>query len=218
MIVLIAPENDLQNEIKILHQLFDAGLSHYHLRKPSKNEEELKQYLNQIDAKYYTKIVLHQFHHLVKKFNLKGIHLQEQFRIDLGDNLQEYIDNFKNQDIGIKNQEGTTKNNEPSTNNQELKTVSSSFHHPDTIQNCDVEFDYHLLSPIFNSISKQGYEGKDFSVKNMDKKIIGMGGVNAQNLDKIKAKGFQGAGVLGGVWNAEDPLQAFLELQENANF
>lgn len=207
MIVLIAPENDLPKEIEILHQLFDAGLSHYHLRKPFKNEEALRHYLAQIDLKYYNKIVLHQFHHIAKELNLKGIHLQEQFRISLGENLQEYIARFRN----FGNQEQRTKNQKP-------KTVSSSFHHPDTILHCGAEFDYHLLSPIFNSISKQGYQGKDFSVNDINKKIIGMGGVNAENLGKIKAKGFQGAGVLGGVWNAECPLTAFIELQNNANF
>ena len=40
MIVLIAPEKDVANEIEILHQLFEAGLEYYHLRKPFKNLEE----------------------------------------------------------------------------------------------------------------------------------------------------------------------------------
>ena len=36
MIVLIAPEKDIKDEITILNQLFEAGLEFYHLRKPEK--------------------------------------------------------------------------------------------------------------------------------------------------------------------------------------
>lgn len=49
MIIIIAPENDVPGEIEILHQLFDAGLDYYHLRKPHKDYEAHCDYLNQID-------------------------------------------------------------------------------------------------------------------------------------------------------------------------
>lgn len=51
MIVLIAPEKDIPNEIEILQQLFEEGLEYYHFRKPDKNYEEHVAYLNQIDEK-----------------------------------------------------------------------------------------------------------------------------------------------------------------------
>ena len=35
MVILISPENDLPKELQTLHQLFDAGLAYYHLRKPN---------------------------------------------------------------------------------------------------------------------------------------------------------------------------------------
>lgn len=37
MTVVVAPENDLPNDIKILNQLFEEGLECYHLRKPHKD-------------------------------------------------------------------------------------------------------------------------------------------------------------------------------------
>ena len=40
MIVLIAPEKDIPNEIEILNQLFEEGLQYYHFRKPEKNYDE----------------------------------------------------------------------------------------------------------------------------------------------------------------------------------
>lgn len=187
MLIVIAPEFDVLNEIIILNQLFEAGLECYHLRKPHKNYEEHCVYLNQIDKKYHNRIVVHYYHELVNSYNLKGIHFQEQKRIDHIDNPGHYFKNL----------------------NMFGKTISSSFHEIETVIKCDFEFDYHLLSPVFSSISKEGYKGRGFDVNSIDKLIIGMGGVTTQTLPKIFALGFNGVGVLGGVWNTETPVENY---------
>ena len=193
MIILIAPEKDIPNEIEILQQLFEEGLEYYHFRKPDKNYEEHVAYLNQIDEKYHDRIVTHYFHELINEFNLKGIHFQEQKRIDALENGNEYF-------IGL---------------DMIGKTMSSSFHEPSALENCDIEFDYHLLSPVFSSILKKGYEGRGFDVNNIDKTIIGMGGINTDTIEKTLALGFQGIGVLGGVWNAEKPVESFKNIKRH---
>lgn len=192
MIVLIAPENDIENEIKILHQLFEMGLEFYHFRKPYKNYEDHVLYLNQIDKKYHDRIVVHYFHELINEFNLKGIHFQEQKRRDVLENGSQYF-------IGL---------------NMIGKTMSSSFHEPEELDSCDIEFDYHLLSPVFSSISKKGYEGKGFDVNHIDKMIIGMGGIDNNTIKETIQLGFQGIGVLGGVWNTENPIESFKNIKE----
>jgi thiamine-phosphate pyrophosphorylase len=93
------------------------------------------------------------------------------------------------------------------------KTISSSFHELEELENCEFEFDYHLLSPVFSSISKKGYKGKGFNVKNSDKLIIGMGGVDLSTISEIFKLGFKGIGLLGGVWNRQNPLQSFIDLK-----
>ncbi|OEK06017.1 thiamine phosphate synthase [Flavivirga aquatica] len=192
MIVVIAPEQDIPNEIEILNQLFQEGLAYYHFRKPHKNYQEHSDYLNQIDKKYHNRIVVHYFHELINVFNIKGIHFQEQKRIDHIDNPGQY---FK----GL---------------NMFGKTISSSFHEPEELKTCEFEFDYHLLSPVFSSISKQGYQGRGFDVNHIDKRIIGMGGVNTKNLSEFKKLGFQGVGVLGGIWNSKTPIQDFKKMND----
>lgn len=187
MIVLIAPEKDILNEIEILHQLFQEGLQCYHLRKPDKDYQEHRTYLNQIDVNFHNRIVTHNFHELINEYNLKGIHFQEQKRIDHIDNPGHY---FK----------GLTMFG---------KTISSSFHEVDAIENCYFEFDYHLLSPVFTSISKEGYKGREFDVNHIDKTIIGMGGVTSSNLEAIKKLGFKGVGVLGSIWTSKTPVENF---------
>lgn len=193
MIVLMAPEEDIQNEILILNQLFEAGLEYYHLRKPKKNYQEHGDYLNQIDVKFHNRIVVHYFHELINAYNLKGIHFQEQKRRDHIDNPGHY---FK----GL---------------NMFGKTISSSFHEPDDLESCEFEFDYHLLSPIFSSISKEGYEGRGFDVTHIDKRIVGMGGVTTDNLTEFNKLGFQGVGVLGGIWNHNNPIEVFKKMKSH---
>ncbi len=191
MIVLIAPETDVKNEISILHQLFEEGLEYYHLRKPSKDYEAHVAYLKSIDKKYHSKIIVHYFHELINEFDLKGIHFQEQKRRNALENGSEYF-------IGL---------------NMMGKTMSSSFHEPEDLEACDIEFDYHLLSPVFSSISKQGYEGRGFDVNHIDKTIVGMGGVNSETIPKVLELGFKGIGVLGGVWNTDNPVESFKEIK-----
>ena len=195
MIVLIAPENDVPNEIEILHQLFQEGLDYYHLRKPHKNYEQHSVYLKQIDIKYHNRIVVHYHHELINTFNLKGIHFQEQKRTDHIDNPGQYFKNL----------------------NMFGKTISSSFHEPEVLKQCDFEFDYHLLSPVFSSISKQGYKGKGFNVNGIDKTIIGMGGVTPDNLKEFDTLGFKGVGVLGGIWNNDKPIATFKKMKAHFN-
>lgn len=192
MIVLISPETDIENEITILNQLFEAGLEYYHLRKPEKTIEEYQDYLSQIDEQYHNRVVVHFYHQLINDYNLKGIHFQEQFRKDNLDVPSHYF-------VGL---------------NMYGKTISSSFHEVETLNDCAFEFDYHLISPVFSSISKKGYEGRRFDVNAIQKKIIGMGGVTANNLDELTQLGFKGVGVLGGIWNSSSPLKDFMKMSE----
>jgi thiamine-phosphate pyrophosphorylase len=193
MIVLIAPEKDIPNEIELLHQLFQQGLAYYHLRKPFKDYQEHCDYLNQIDTKFHTRIVVHLFHELVNDYELKGVHFQEQKRIDHIDNPGQYFKKL----------------------NMYGKTISSSFHDPEVLEKCEFEFDYHLLSPVFSSISKKGYEGKGFDVNNSEKFIVGMGGITDKTIPDTLKLGFKGIGVLGGVWNMENPVESFVSLKKN---
>ena len=193
MIIVIAPEKDIRDEVNILNELFEAGLECFHLRKPNKNYQEHCDYLNQIAIKYHDKIVVHHFHELINKFNLKGIHFTEKKRIDNIDNPGQY---FK----GL---------------NMFGKTISSSFHEPQELDDCYFEFDYHLLSPVFNSISKQGYKGRGFDVNHIDKTVIGMGGVSVANLATLDTLGYKGVGVLGAIWHSDEAVATFKKIKKH---
>lgn len=87
-------------------------------------------------------------------------------------------------------------------------SVSKSCHSFDSLK--DIErFDYVFLSPLYKSISKQGYVS-DFSHEELmeacgnniiNEKVIALGGVNMSNLEKTAEYGFGGVAVLGVLWN-----------------
>lgn len=195
MIIVLTSEQVLEKETDKINLLFDHGLEILHLRKPSFDIEDYRKFIEQIDVKHRNKIMIHYYHELCEEFNLRGIHLQEQPRIDLSDDLDAYVKEY----------------------NANNFKVSSSFHAKDTIANCSVEFDYVLLSPVFGSISKAGYEGKGFDVNDLQANVIGMGGINEHNLKKTFELGFKGVGVLGGIWNTEDYLKSFIAIKDGVS-
>ncbi|MEL7003587.1 MAG: thiamine phosphate synthase [Bacteroidota bacterium] len=190
MVALFAPEKDIKNEPEILVRLFDSGLLYFHLRKPEMSKEELIKYLDKIPTPFHNRIMIHQHHQLCNQFDLLGIHLKEQTRLDLKDELQEYINGFR----------------------KDGKLLSSSFHDPEELKSCKINFDYLFLSPLFNSISKKGYHGKEYNVSTIDNKVIGLGGVTDQNIDTAKKLGYKGVGVLGYVWYSKNPITAFSKI------
>ena len=191
MIILIAPETDIPNEIKILHQLFQSGLEYYHFRKPYKTIDEHRDYLDQINPEYYKRIMIHNHYELTIEYDLKGIHLEEQKWRDQGDGLQVYVDKFTSKKY----------------------KVSSSYHEPEDLAAQPVKFDYFMLSPVFSAISKSDMKGRGFDVNHISKIIVGMGGINTDTIPEALKLGFKGAGTLGGIWNTNNPVQSFLGMK-----
>ncbi len=192
MIIVLTSEKPLSNEAMQINDLFAHGLKILHLRKPTFTIDGYRALLDQIDAKYYNRIMIHQFTELTNEYRLRGIHLQEQARWDLEDAIDVTIKIY--QDKGF--------------------AVSSSFHSKEAIMDCKADFEYVLLSPVFESISKKGYTGKGFDVNDLDVTVIGMGGINESTLAETYALGFKGVGILGGVWNTEEPIQNFIQIKK----
>lgn len=192
MLIVLTSERELEHEADQINALFQNGLELLHFRKPTLDIEGYRSLLKQIDSRFYNRIMLHQFHELCLEFDLRGIHIQEQPRLDLGEELNAYV------------QQHTKANYK----------VSSSFHTKEDIKNCKADFEYVLLSPVFSSISKKDYQGKGFDVNDSNATIIGMGGINENTLQAAFDLGFKGVGILGGVWNTESSLQSFIKTEK----
>lgn len=88
-------------------------------------------------------------------------------------------------------------------------SVSRSCHTLEEVERHKPMCDYVFLSPIFNSISKQGYastfapqtllEAKEQGI--IDEKVFALGGITADKIEETKRYGFGGAALLGDVWS-----------------
>lgn len=87
-------------------------------------------------------------------------------------------------------------------------SVSMSCHSLEEVELKKDMADYVFLSPIFNSISKNGYNSafnkeelhNAMKQGTIDKKVIALGGVSLANIETVKDLGFGGAALLGDIW------------------
>ncbi|MBE9171144.1 thiamine phosphate synthase [Pleurocapsales cyanobacterium LEGE 06147] len=86
---------------------------------------------------------------------------------------------------------------------------SKSFHSIWEIENNQFPYDYVFLSPIYDSISKQGYQSNfNFCAlanwlkqKPHCSQIIALGGIDRNKIIEVKQMGFDGVAILGIIWN-----------------
>lgn len=96
-------------------------------------------------------------------------------------------------------------------------SVSKSCHSLEEVKEWKKKCDYVSLSPIFDSISKQGYHAAFSSAEIeeasrqgiIDKKVLALGGVTFNKIDDVLRVGFGGGMILGDAWkNVSQPQEA----------
>jgi thiamine-phosphate pyrophosphorylase len=196
-LLVITPDKAVVNEFAIVNQLFYNGLERLHVRKPLFEHAAYKRYIEAIDPQYHNRVIIHGSFQLLEELGLGGIHLNSSMRNDKV--LLQSINSI------------------PSS------LVSSSFHGWAELLEHDLPYQYVFISPVFNSISKEGYKaGIDLkgametkrtiaARQNVCPAIIGLGGVGVGQLKTLCDHGFDGAAMLGAIWLADDPVSTFRE-------
>lgn len=190
-LIVISSANVVSDEPQLINGLFAAGLQYFHLRKPDATRSSVLDLLKSIKTEYYCNIALHQFHEIAEDFNIKRLHFTEDHRrkVDLH-TVHGYLN--------------------------EGYTLSSSIHHLPDLEKL-TGHEYTFFGPVFNSLSKPQHLGvvaDDFRlITNVETEVIALGGVTAEHLGRIKAMNFDGAAVLGAIWNhPEKSLESFNHL------
>lgn len=71
------------------------------------------------------------------------------------------------------------------------------------------------MSPVFKSISKENYDRNiNWSTEikkrsNFKTKLIGLGGIQAENIHQAMEMDFDDVALLGTIWNSEQPIKNF---------
>lgn len=109
--------------------------------------------------------------------------------------------------------------------------LSRACHSLEEVETTVSRFNYVLMSPVYDSISKQGYRSgysqealqQAQAERIINEKVVALGGISAANLSEIKALGFGGAALLGDIWNryqtwedAKEVLSHFGRLKKTA--
>ncbi|AEA44784.1 thiamine phosphate synthase [Fluviicola taffensis] len=183
MLIVISDSDFRPDEAVIVNELFQAGLDLFHIRKYGASEEALLKLVDSIDAKNYSKLVLHHDHEWGKSIGLNRFHYSEK------DRKTWYEEDWKGM-------------------NSEC-IYSTSVHSVEEYNELANHFSYAFLSPVFDSISKSDYKAVkfDFSKRqNKETKLIGLGGIQADNVNQAIQMGFDGAALLGAIWNNPNPI------------
>lgn len=99
--------------------------------------------------------------------------------------------------------------------------TSKSFHSIIELREAPSDLTYVFLSPIYNSISKEGYQaGFDFKTLKEDLKshktpVFALGGITPEKLNEVKFLGFDGAVLKGIIWNQKGSFKQ-IEMAEKA--
>ncbi len=104
-------------------------------------------------------------------------------------------------------------------------SCSKSTHSVDELRTTLPMVDYAFLSPVYDSISKEGY-GAAYTVEQLEAaraegvvgpRVFALGGVSLDRLSEVQAGGFGGAALLGDVWQRVDQpgFEQYLERLEN---
>jgi thiamine-phosphate pyrophosphorylase len=87
-------------------------------------------------------------------------------------------------------------------------TLSCSVHNWKEAEDALTKCDYVFISPLFDSISKDGYKkNPELTIIPSDlrgKKIIALGGIDDNTIEEVFDIGYYGAAVLGYIWNNPD--------------
>lgn len=190
MLIVISDSDFRSGETEIVNQLFLAGLDLFHIRKYGTSEASLLKWINEIALEYRSRLVLHHDHQWGRSIGLHRFHYSERDR-----------EAWKGT-----NWDQVEKNS----------IYSTSVHSVEEYNELPDHFSYAFLSPVFNSISKADYKAVKFDLgKRTDKatKLIALGGIQADNVKQVIEMGFDGAALLGAIWNSENPVEAFVEIK-----
>ena len=191
MIIIITPEEIVQNETEVINELFQEGLDLLHIIKPFISLEEMNNFIQKINTTFHHRLVLHSHYDVAGNFDISRLHFRET------DRQNNMFSSFTD------------------------KIISTSIHDIETFNELSKEWDYAFISPVFPIISKKGY-GKNSNIlndiknrNNPDVKLIALGGIHENNINKVLNSNVDGVALLGAIWERDNPLQIFRKCRQN---
>lgn len=192
--IIISNPAPVLNEAAIINQLLDEGLELFHLRKPDYTKGEYRSLIQHIRNEYYDRLVLHQFHELAQESGINRLHFSGKKRNETT-NWEAYL-SFH---------------------------LSTSVHSMEEFNALPRQFSYAFLSPVFPSISKEGYHSDKDLMKELHKRtnfntrLVALGGIMQEKIQPVMENGFDAVALLGTIWKSDHPVKNYSECRINYN-
>ncbi|WP_062545394.1 thiamine phosphate synthase [Rufibacter tibetensis] len=190
-LVVVTPDNSTPLQIALWLELLNAGADYLYVRGDVEAYEVQEELARLVSRGYASKLILPRTQAKSLEAAVRYFHVKERER---------------------HTSERTYSPTIP---------YSTSVHALSDIGDLDPVFQLVFYSPLFRSISKEGY-GPKTELATIQKewqalkaqqgrlpKVIGLGGISADNVLEVKQAGFDGAALLGAIWQQEDPVGAF---------
>jgi thiamine-phosphate pyrophosphorylase len=197
-LIVISPPENLEGELNLVHAMFEAGLTKFHLRKPNMPTQDMIDYLQKIDPAYIKNVVVHYNFEVLRHFPGVGFHFN-QFSLSWlsykGFAHKSYSAHSFREVMGL---------NMESFDYIFISPVFESISKPGYSSDID-------LSQL-----------KDFIASGCSTNpIVALGGVDENNIDSLKNMGLYGAAVLGAIWTPfqkgvtiSDLVDKFLKIKQ----
>lgn len=177
-LIAVTQEKPMAGEAVQWMQLLDAGVHRIHVRKPERSTDELVALVREVQPQYRKQLVIHRDIEAAIVTGAGGLHLP----------WKELTSGRLMLPSGL--------------------TLSASVHSWEEAKLAVKLSAYCLVSPVFNSISKQGYMANDELKKVPEdmkgKRFYALGGVTPDNCREAMGGGYHGVATLGYVWEQPD--------------
>jgi thiamine-phosphate pyrophosphorylase len=182
-LIVISPESEDAREQAVLAQLFTAGLTSYHLRKPTWTRDQLAAWLRALPAEFQPRIVLHSHHDLAAEFTVGGVH-----NAPTATRFAPLRSHAVHSLIELR---GLLDARARLLFSPVFASISKPGYSP--------TFDHEELRSAL-ALPRRA-------------EVIALGGITASRIPACGDLGFDGVALLGAIWQAADPVRAFAELQ-----
>lgn len=192
-LIVISSSKNNSGDPKAFSELFENGLDHLHLRKPSMSTADMKKLIEAIPEHFHNRVVIHSHHKLAGKYDLGGVHLTGLHR------RRRFSTWFRLKLLHMKN---------------ESLTVSTSFHKLGHVYTNNKQFDYILLGTIFDQLTGKFNAGyNEHSLRAVIEKtnvpLVARGGTTAASIPVCADLGFHGIAFGSTIWNSPSPVQTW---------
>lgn len=182
MIALLTPSKVSHSLARSYNELFANGLDALIIRLPGSPKSCYEELIAAIEPQWRHRLLIDDYFDLIEVASIGGVHLNKEKRGSF-----------------------------PLTSYKELR-ISTSAHSLEELESLPFVPQFALLSPVYDSISKEGYKANvplhecKKRLPQLPFPVLALGGMTPEKAKEVLAYGFSGAAVLGYMEGAEELL------------